>query len=426
MTDDGKLPLQCSRCSRIVRCKPTQGGNPRPPAGWTRVSESECWCGDCWADAYVTRAVTVSITTADWDALRTQLRTAFGSVRSLANWAYSALLAAEPPRDPNAEKMPKKPSVYLYGVAKEHCPFWGQLPATISNAVLRQVESDYSADRYEVVWTGARSTRSYRYPQPIPVPEQNWSLTKDDDGYSASLSLGERVSFRLALRKHQQRIVDMIFANPLLRGSCKIIEHREHSVPGATDRANGNGSKFRSTLRIMISYYAPRDAAPTLQEGEWRVSTGPESLLVAVNADDGEVWRYNADHAKRIVCRHADHLSRLGRLSDDRKHETRRPRREARPRLAMLDARATKDKERLRSACHEIATHLVNAASRRKIVRLIYSDKDHSFCESFPWAMLREMVEQRCHKARIVFEHVNSSGSVLKKKRQPLATKATE
>lgn len=422
-----RLPLACDRCHRIVQCKPTAANKPRPPAGWTVIDDGY-WCGECWADAYVPRATTISVTSEDWESLRAQLKASFGAARSLANWAYSALLSQEPPRDPLAEKMPKRPNVYLYGIARDHCPFWGHLPATVANAVLRQVESDYAADRYEVVWTGARSTRSYRYPVPLPIPEANWTFGKDDDGYFARLSItsGQPITIRLATRRHQARILDQLLATPIIRGSCKVIESRSYADRDTNARANGNGSTFSSRVRLMISYYAARRSLPAPLEGEWRVSTGPESLLVAVNADDGEVWRYHADHAKRIACRHADHLSRLGRLSDDRKAETRNPKREAKPRVAMLDARSERDRNRLRSACHEISAQLVAAATRRKIATITYTDKDHSFCESFPWAMLRSMVEQKARAARIGFTHMNASGKSPNKRLEPLAAQTTD
>lgn len=420
-----KLPLACARCNRIVQCKPTQGGNPRPPGGWTVVADGY-WCGECWNEMYVPRVVTIGVTTDDWEALRKTLKESFGAARSLANWAYSALLSQEPPRDPLAEKMPKKPNVYLYGLAKNHCPFWGLLPATLANTVLRQVESDYAADRYEVVWTGARSTRNYRYPVPLPIPEANYSITKTDDGYSASLSVagGQRITVALATRKHQRRILDSLLSTPILRGACKVIESRSYADGEKNARVNGNGSPYSSRIRLMISYYAPRLTVPASLEGEWRVSTGPDSLLIAADADSQEVWRYHADHVKRITCRHADHLARLSRLSDDRKAETRKPRRAAKPRLAMLDARSERDRSRLRSACHEISAHLVAAAKRRKIARITYTDKDHSFCESFPWAMLRGMIDQKSRQSRIIFDHAN--GSVPKKRRPPLAVKTTD
>lgn len=431
VVDDGKLPLACARCNRVVRCKPTAGGKPRPPGGWTPVDDGH-WCGECWADAYVTRVVTVGLMADDMDVLREHLRNGFGAARSLANWAYSALLAAEPPRDPEAEKISKKPSVYLYGVAKEHCPFWGSLAANVANAILRQVESDYAADRYDLIWTGAKSARNYRYPYPLPIPEAGWTLEKnDDDQFEVSFGLYAgshgRVRAKLAVRHHQREILQRLIDSPIVRGSCKVIEARQFNVAGTNDRENSNGSRFRSTMRVMITYYAPRDAVKNLQFKTWAVSTGPESLLAAVNveAGDGNVWRYNADHAKRIVCRHNDHLSWLGRMSDDRKAETRKPRREAKPRLARLQSQVMKDKNRLRSVCHEIATHLVAAGVRRSITVLRYDDKDKSFCQSFPWAMLRGMIAERCHKARIGFEHVNATAKKKgKKTEEPAETAA--
>lgn len=424
MTDDIRLPIQCARCNRVVQCKPTAGGNARPPVGWTLVDDAHYWCGECWDDCYVPRAVTVGVAPADWPAFRAAINPTFGAVRSIANWAYSALHNAEPPRGPGAEKMPKKPSIYLYGLAKESCPFWVSLPSSIANAVLRQVEQDYGSDRYDVVWTGARSTRSYQYPAPVPIPAQSWTLEKKDGQYVVSMLVanGGRMTVPLFVRQHQRAILDHILAVPLVRGACKLMEHRRHNPRGAdaNARANSNGPRYQSSIRLMISYYALRDGARGKAESQWSVRTTADSLLVAMDGEN-EAWRLHADHAKRVAIRHDSHLSRLARLSDDRKAETRKPRREAKPRLGMLAARSDKDKDRLRSACHEISAHLVNVAKRRQVAKLVYNDSDKSFCASFPWAMLRGMIDQKSRASRIVFEHAN--GAVPKKKRQPLATK---
>lgn len=422
MPDDPRLPLQCDRCSRVVQCKPTAGGNPRPPVGWTLIDDAHYWCSECWDEVYVPRAVTVGVAPEDWSSFRAAVNPTFAAVRAVANWAYSALHNAEKPREPNAEKMPKKPAVYLYGLAKDHCPFWGSLPASIANAVLRQVEQDYGSDRYEVVWTGARSTRSYQYPAPVPIPAQSWTLEKNDGQYVASMLVanGGRVTVPLFVRRHQRAILDHILSVPLVRGACKLIEHRRHNPRGAdaNGRDSSNGSRYQSSIRLMISYYALREGARGTADTQWSVSTTAESLLVAMDGED-EAWRLHADHAMRVAIRHDAHLSRLSRLSDDRKAETRKPKRDAKPRLAMLRARSDKDKDRLRSACHEISAHLVNVAKRRRVAKILYNDSDKSFCASFPWAMLRLMVDQKARAANIVFEHAN--GAVPKKKRQPLA-----
>lgn len=419
--EDTKLiPLDCHRCGRVVRCKPTSAGNPRPPTGWTLVDAENYWCGECWDNVYVPRAVTVGVQPESWDSFRAVVNPTFAAVRSVANWAYSALYNSEPPRDPTAEKMPKKTSVYLYGLAKERCPFFGLLPASIANAVLRQVESDYSADRYEVNWVGAKSVRNYRYPAPVPIPAQSWSIIKRDKDYIVTLLLagGGRTEVPLFVRKHQRAILDRMIATPLLRGACKLLEHRSYSDRDKNARENGNGARFRSSIRLMISYYAVREGARKQTDDQWSVSTTGDSLLVAMCGED-EAWRLHADHARRIAIRHDRHCEFVSRLSTDRKAETRRPRREAKPRLAMQAGRSERDHNRLRSVCHEVSAQLVNVAKRRGVAKIVYHDGDKSFCASFPWAMLKSMVDQKCQSAKIAFEHAN--GAVKKKKRQPLA-----
>ncbi len=416
---DTKTPLPCARCNRVVQVKQTASGAARPPIGWTRIGDGY-WCGDCWSDAYFVRATSIAIAPSDgdWNALRARLRSAFGVARSLANWAYSRLLATEPPRDPAADKMPKKASVYLYGIAKESFPHWGAIPAALANAVLKQVESDYSADRFDL-WCGRKSSRSYTYPQPLPVPCQCWDLVKTDEGFGAKLNLGDgQVVLKLGLRRHQQKIVEMVFANPLLRAGVKIVEKRSHGRD-TNARDNSGGQVFKSSLRLEMSYYAPR---LTSEPGDaaLRVQTGASGLLVAIR-DDNEIWSYHADHAKRLVAKHAAHLQRLQRLGDDRKAERRRPARDNRPYEAMVDAVCESDRNRMTSLCHEASASLVSFARRQRVATIIYDDKDKSFCASFPWAKLSTMIQQKARDARINVEMVSASGSVPNRKRSSIA-----
>lgn len=413
-----KLLITCSRCNRIVNVKPTQSGASRPPIGWTKIDDGY-WCGDCWSDTYFVRATSIAIAPpdGDWDALRTKLKAAFGAARSIANWAYSKLLQSEPPRNPNAEKMPKKPAIYLYGM-REECPAWGSIPASLSNAVLKQVESDYSADRFEL-WLGKISQRSYRYPQPLPVPMQCWKLVKTADGYGARIGLGEGpIVLKMGLREHQRKIVDMVYANQLLRAGIKIVEKRSHGRD-TNDRENSGGQLFRSALRLEMSYYKPRLSREP-GDSILNVRTGPEGLLTAIR-DDEKLWFYHADHAKRLVSKHANHLVRLQRLSDDRKAERRKPNREKRSYLSMVDAVCETDRNRMTSLCHEVSASLVQFAVRQHVATIVYDDKDKSFCGSFPWAKLSTMIQQKAHAARIKVEMVSASGLVPKKKRGSLA-----
>lgn len=400
----GKVPLCCTKCERVVQVNPTPSGAPRPVVGWTKVDDAY-WCGDCWNDAYFVRATSIAVAPddGDWEHLRGTLRSAFGAVRSLANWAYTKHLSFEPPRDPADTKMPKYPPVYMYGIAKDEFPHWKSLPGALAGAVLNQVKADYAADRFEL-WLGKRSARSYRYPQPIPVPASCWQLVKTDDGFGARLNLGAgQVVLKLGLRDHQKKIIEMVWDNPLLRAGVKIAEKRSFGRD-PNDRVNSGGQVFKSSLRLEMSYYSPRMSREP-GDAILRVRTGPNGLLTAIR-DDDDIWCYHADHAKRLVAKHHAHMARLQRLSDDRKAERRKPAREKRPYEAMVDHVCEKDRNRMKSLCHEVSASLVKFAQRQRIATIVYDDKDKSFCQSFPWKMLSTMVHQKARAVRIGFEQL--------------------
>lgn len=419
-TADSKLPITCGVCDRTLRVNPTSAGNPRPPVGWSNLGTDGYICGECWGKKYVARAVVIPITTDDWEGLRAALKPAFVAARSIANWAYSELLKTEPPRDPAATKLAKREYPYLYGL-RATCPAWSFLPATSAGAVLSDAEKQYKADRFDLIWFGSRSARNYRDPYPIPFTAAGWRLVRDDEEYHASIPLvGGRVTVKLITDKHAAKILDTLIGSDLLRGSCKLVEQRHFGASGKNGRNPGNGARFQSRLKLMISYYQPVEKREI--DGEMIVKTQADSLLTAV-VDGQRIWTYNADHAKNICERHARYMSRLVRLSDDRKFETRRPRREAKPRLAAYQRDSDKDHDRLRSLLHEVSAHVVNFATRRRVARMVWDDTCHSFCESFPWAMLRTMVEQ---KARAKGIEVISRGSDPAKSREPLATEKVQ
>ena len=187
---------------------------------------------------------------------------------------------------------------------------------------------------------------------------------------------------------------------------------------------NSGGQVFRSSLRLEMSYYSPRLARGP-GDASLRVQTGSSGLLTAIR-DDNEIWAYHADHARRLVSKHAAHLQRLRRLSDDRKAERRKPHRDKRPYDSMVDSVCETDRNRMTSLCHEVSASLVAFARRQRVATIVYDDKDKSFCESFPWAKLSTMIKQKSHAARITVEMVSSSGTVPKKKRASLATEQVQ
>jgi hypothetical protein len=64
----------------------------------------------------------------------------------------------------------------------------------------------------------------------------------------------------------------------------------------------------------------------------------------------------------------------------------------------------------MRTACHTIASLVVNYALRREFAKLRYDDSDQTYCEQFPWFELKLRVVEKCDAAGLSFEEVNLNG----------------
>lgn len=416
--------MACCRCPSKREVTPDARGTLRLPRGWKRVSES-IWCADCWGKSYVVRAVTLPIWgVVDggeigllWDACRTAWATATG----VLNWASTQLYASDIRRVPGVDKLGKMPPIYLYGMAKS-CPQWGQVEDKQSGGtLLTHAEQVYRADRYELLWTGMKTLRNYRYPQPYPISSQAVRLVDHEKKVAINLRLGgQRWTLRLGCGQRYRRMQDglrSLLANQDLLCECAIYPLKaDGDARQASDsRDNSGGGRVRLQLIIKVVGWFPIEK--TAASGSLRVRTGGGALLHAVTPENDRIWTYNADHAKRIVLMHEAHLSGLARLSDDRKAERRRPKRDNRGLVSMYDDRSRKDGDRLRSLIHEVTAAMVNFAKRRKCHRIEYDDTDRSFAASFPWRTMMTICEQKCRANGLEFVDLSSHRQAKKKSR---------
>ena len=142
------------------------------------------------------------------------------------------------------------------------------------------------------------------------------------------------------------------------------------------------------------------------------VRSMPDSLLVALNVKEEKLWTYNADH---VVRWQVEHRRRLQRFSEDAKSEQRPV-----PSFVQLREKLVeRQRDRMRTTIQQIAASLVGYAIRRRFASIRYNDTDHSFCDQFPWFLLRERIRTDCDEAGIGFE--DASGEVPPKSQAPLA-----
>jgi hypothetical protein len=411
--DSDKVVFACSHCDAERATKPNKDGTPRIPKGWKRFDDEQL-CDKCLKRHYCIRAVTLPVVgvleDTTWESLREALHESWSLATGLCNWAITELAMADTPRLPDMDKLPKMPRVYLYGLAKEGFPQGEALDARTRVSLLNGAEARYRAYRYECRWKCSKALPSYRYPQPLPMPPASVKLSAFGDGrVQANVKVGSSRHHLLLAGGHQYRRqlagVRMLMENPHLMCECSLYQasagkgdHRN----GANERNNGGGSKRMKRVMLKVVGYFPR-----IEQGNagcLRVKTASDALLVAVTPEGDRIWTYNADHAKRMIAKHEAHLRRLSRLSDDRKAERRKPKRQTHKYREMLEDVSRKDRDRMTSLCHQVSASVVAFAKRQRARSILYSDAEKSFCQSFPWHKLKVLIEQKSRAAGLEFD----------------------
>jgi hypothetical protein len=370
--------------------------------GWKRVGE-DVFCPACRDSLYTLRAVTIpvlhpvdqSLTKEFWKALRAS----WDMATKVANWMMTE--CAKRDAHPADGKLPPMPKIYLYPEARAFAP--ALFSQTVS-AIEQSVKGTYRKARFDV-WRGARSLPSFRYPLPLPVPAQSWSarwLNATDRVPVISVNLcGVRFDLKLKAGPHfrpQHKDFAALVDGAALPGELALMERGK-------------------TLMAKLVMRVPK--VPHVQEKEKAmvVKTDPDSLLIGAIGEN-ELWRYNADHARRYEMEYlrgyeAGHVRRIGRLQEDSKLERRTG--EVPDPAMFREKLCTKRNNRMDSICHQATAAAVNRAVRYRCSMLVFDGADETFLPSFPWFKLKTFLEYKTRAAGIEFMDTttkNASGEV--------------
>lgn len=420
----------CARCGTVQAAKTLTSGNPALPRGWHRHRE-ETWCATCWKSNFMLRAVTVPLAgavegTQDerrewWLRLWKLLHARWRDTTRTSNWAIGRLVAAEPARLADQARMPKLPRVYLYPEARALSP---ELAPQSVCALLQAVERRYRARRFWSYWRCEERPPTFRYPAPLPIHNQSWSVEILEDGravVTARLGPGPEGKWRFRLRggagfRRQLRAARLIASGEAARGELAL-----YAVPAqaadhrpAVDLSRPGGGRSR-TGRIMVKLCAwlPKRPGPRELSGTLWISTAGEALL-AYRVEDGETHWLRCDHVRRWA---AEHRRMLSRTSDDLKRENRWPAEVRRRALEARQLRVQKHGYRMDSHTHEVSAMLAGFARRRRVARVIYQDTDRSYVAEYPWHQLWEQLAYKLKETGIDI----ASGSVPAENQDALA-----
>jgi len=384
---------KCGDCDS-PRSKPEK----RMPTGWKRKGET-VYCPVCWRKRYILRSITIAVAapeTGSWEELRTALRAMWIQTTQLSNWILTELYARDVQRS-GVEKMPPMKPVYLYPEIRARFP---ALPSQTCAALEKAVTAKYRAKRYEVVWTCASALPTHRYPTPFPVPNQAWSIAMERDQPVVTLPVGgERVQLRLRGGTRYRRQLDSV----------------RHIVAGGAEKGQLDiYPQGKDILCKIVAWMPRRGSEEKVPDNVLVVRSTAGSLIVALNAEDGNLWTYNADHVRRWS---AEHRKQLQRWAEDSKAEHRPvPPFAERRALAALRYR-----RRMATTCNQIATMIAGYAVRRKFSGVRYDDRTRDFCPDFTWAALACKISEKCDEAGITFDVVVASADEAKETQAPLA-----
>jgi len=298
-----------------------------------------------------------------------------------SNWLLTELYTRDVRRADEA-RMPAMVNHYLYPEARDRFP---SLPSQTVAALVEKVKRKYRAVRYDTSWRCAASLPTYRYPTPFSVPNQAWNICKDEGPAPVvSLRIGsQRIRLRLksgARYRRQLDSVSKIATGQAVRGELVIYQRS-------------------SDIMCTLVAWLPRPSFHQHRAGVLMVRTSTYALIVGCNEKDERIWTYNGDQLRRWQ---AEHRTQLQRWAEDTKAEHR-------PVPPFSERRANavrKYHDRMQTACHTIASLIVNYANRRQFAALRYDDSNRTYCEEFPWFELKSKVAQKCDEVGLLFENV--------------------
>lgn len=378
------------------------------PRGWKRRG-GDVVCCDCWRGRFVLRAITVPVVRPlgegiGWPQLREALAKAWSQSTSLANFVSTQSYARDTPRDPSQTKMAKAKIPYLYPDVRERFP---DMPTAGVVGQMQKLQRNYAAQRYDVLWTCSASLRSYRYPQPYSVGNQNWKPSYEPAGkgggdkvpcVSVPLPGGRMLLQLRGGREFARQLRDfakLVNGEAVLADLSICRQRASGSYNGVQGRDNG-GQKFAARVMVKMVGWFPRREAGELS-GTLAVRTDADSFLFALDDKGERIWALHADHVRRWT---AEHARRLNRFMDDTKAEQRPI-----PTFASRrDATVKKFRDRCDSFVKEAACQLANFAARRKYSTVKLDDTNRSYLPRFDWSGFRLRLQTKLDEYGIALE----------------------
>lgn len=337
-----------------------------------------------------------------WEALRES---------ALAhNWVIQRLMELDPVRKSVTAKCTKfvKPDLY-----KEARLVFPDMLSYTTASIVTYVTQKYKEVRYAARYAFTENVPTFKIPQPLPIPEQNWNaryLSETEKVMLVELSVrGTRFVFRLQGgndARWQKAAFAHVMNGTAIPRALKVLRRRarksSHRKVKTENRSNLSAQR-QWRLAVDLSVWFPKkervEGGPELV-----VSTDPDSFLVFSPKPEDGMQRLNADHVRRWV---REHDKRLQRLSDDAKVERRsgsdfnfEERRKA---------ECARHNHRIESFIDQAVAMVCQYARRKRVSSLRWEDAGpghRMFCRAdhqFPWFKFKQRLLQKSAAFNIGF-----------------------
>lgn len=426
---DALVAVACSACSKTLE---TKGG--RLPKGWKRTDA--VYCHECWRERYVLRAVTMEVlrplkaigagvggedVSVGWPELRAALKECWGQSTSMTNWIMGRMFAADSPRTPDDEKLGKflfdgKP---LYHECRS---VWPQFRAMSVSSLMNSLQGKYRKKRYEVLWTGASSLPSARYPQPYPVHNREWKplfvpAGKDGGDMVPAIDVplvGGRMLLQLRQGKDWRgQVADFrkFVSGAAIKGELAVLRKRvggngsDHGN-GIVERDEGGQRAMHRVMVKMVGWF-PREKRGAV-EGSLLIRKDAGALLMACRETErglGVVRTWHWEHLRRWA---AEHRRRLQVWSDDQKAEQRRGTASF---ASRREAACMKYRSRMESAQKELAHQIAALCRRLRVATVVYDDEDRGYFGdvAWTWSAFETVLANKLNEFGVLFERKEST-----------------
>lgn len=412
---------------------PTAKGNPRPPKGWKSL-DGTFRCAACQKSQFAALAESWTVHTVLSGGTMAEFleacKEAWNQATTVLNWAISKQWSLDVRRKPGDTKMPAMPKMELYKLCgsepnvEQERDLFAHVSSSSRAALLQAAMGKYRQYRFQVIWTGESSLRAESYPQPYPITSQTYKLIRGPNNeMGVRFTLGGRTwEIQIVADSPHHQVKDrrkVVFENLISeaweRRQLVLLQdkapfsHRSNREGTASNTEAGHKMKF--VIKVKIAYW--RDKPPKREHsGTLTVRTGEDCFVAAIPTDGSRpLWTLHAEQILRSIARHKRFRQSL---SDDRKFEKRKSRRNAARMNEHSATRCDRHHDVITAWMHESTRQVAGLANRQKVAQVIFEKQDTAFPD-FPWSTWETILKNKLDVFGIDYIDSKTSGAVAKK-----------